>query len=101
VVDEHERQERVRKAPVALQANGAPVSSLAESFREAGIEVVEWKGSDLTAATGAFYDAVRDGALVHRPWPALDLAAATAAPRMLEGGAFVWDRKRSPWTLRR
>lgn len=91
-----DRQERVRTAPVVVQANGAPESSLVEEFREAGVDVVEWKGSDLTAATGAFYDAVRDGTLKHGAWPALDIAAATAVPRMLEGGAFLWDRRRSP-----
>jgi hypothetical protein len=90
------RQPRVRKAPVVVQASGAPESSLIPQFREAGIEVTEWKGSDLTAATGAFYDAVRDRSVRHGPWPALDLAAATAVPRMLEAGAFLWDRRRSP-----
>lgn len=91
-----ERQERVGNARVAMQASGAPESSLIEEMIEAEVEVVEWKGSDLTAATGAFYDAVRDGSLRHGPWPALDLAAATAVPRMLEAGAFLWDRRRSP-----
>jgi hypothetical protein len=91
-----DRQERVRNAPVVLQANGAPVSSLKDAMDEAGIQVVEWKGSALTAATGAFYDAVRGKTLVHRPWPSLDVAAATAVPKMLEGGAFVWDRRKSP-----
>jgi hypothetical protein len=79
-----------------VQASGAPESSLIPEFREAGTEVTEWKGSDLTAATGAFYDAVRDGSVQHGPWPALDLAAATAMPQMLEAGAFLWDRRRSP-----
>jgi hypothetical protein len=91
-----DRQDRVRGAAVVLQANGAPVSSLREAMVEAGVNVVEWKGSALTAATGAFYDAVREGTLVHRPWPSLDVAAATAVPKMLEGGAFVWDRRKSP-----
>jgi hypothetical protein len=91
-----DRQERVRNAGVALQANGAPVSSLRDAMEDAGVKVIEWKGSDLTAATGAFYDAVRDGTLRHRPWPSLDVAAATAVPKMLEGGAFVWDRRKSP-----
>jgi hypothetical protein len=91
-----DRQARVRTAPVALQAAGAPVSSLADSLREAGVNVVEWKGSDLATATGGFYDAVKDGTVRHGPWPALDIAAATAVPKMLEGGAFWWDRKRSP-----
>lgn len=91
-----DRQERVRAAPVVMQANGAPESSLIDSFREAGINVVEWKGADLTIATGLFYDAVREKQVLHGPWPALDVAAATAIPRVLEGGAFMWDLRRSP-----
>ena len=39
---------------------------------------------------------IRDGALTHNPWPSLDLAAATAVPKMTEGGAFLWDGRRSP-----
>jgi hypothetical protein len=81
---------------VAVQASGAPVSSLIETLREAGVDVVDWKGSDLATATGSFYDAVKDGTVKHGPWPALDIAAATALPKMLEGGAFWWDRRRSP-----
>jgi hypothetical protein len=39
---------------------------------------------------------VRTGGLRHTgPNPPLDIAAATAVPKMAEGGAFMWDRKRS------
>lgn len=91
-----DRQERVRAAPVVVQTNGAPASSLIESFRDAGVRVEDWKGPDLSSATGGFYDLVRENRLHHRPSPVLDIAAATALPRMLEGGAFVWDRRKSP-----
>lgn len=81
------------------QTRGAPVSALAEELaRElAGeIEHVDWQGADLPGGTGRFYDLVRDRALTHNPWPSLDLAAATAVPKLTEGGAFMWDRKKSP-----
>ena len=91
-----ERQERVRKARVVVQGKGAPVSSLIDAMREAGVNVEECAGSDLSAACGSVYDLVRDGLVKHPPWPALDVAAATAVPKMLEGGAFVFDRKKSP-----
>ena len=91
-----ERQERVRKARVVVQGKGAPVSSLIDAMREAGVNVEECAGSDLSAACGTVYDLVRDGLVKHPPWPALDVAAATAVPKMLEGGAFVFDRKKSP-----
>lgn len=84
---------------VTGQTRGAPVSALMGDLRAAldgEIEVVDWAGGDLPGGTGRFYDLVRDGALTHNPWPSLDLAAATAVPKLTEAGAFMWDRKRSP-----
>lgn len=92
-----ERDERLRGAPLVVQAAGAPESSLIEDLEQVdGIRVVPWKGGDLASAAGSFYDLVRDGKVKHLPQPLLDLAAATAVPRMLENGAFFWDLKRSP-----
>jgi phage terminase large subunit-like protein len=99
-----DRQQRIRDAGVVVQVSGAPVSSLVDALQDAGIRVLEWKGADLGAATGAFYDLVRLGArdedgnpagLRHRPQPALDVAAATAMTRP-STDAYVWDRKKSP-----
>lgn len=84
---------------VTVQARGAAASSLLEGLRtdlEGLIEVVDWGGADLPAGTGRFYDLVREGALTHNPWPSLDLAAATAVPKLTDGGAFMWDLRRSP-----
>ena len=81
------------------QTRGAPVSALMGELRAAlagKIEVVDWQGSDLPGGTGKFYDLVRNGDLTHNPWPSLDLAAATAVPKVTDGGAFMWDHKRSP-----
>jgi len=99
-----ERAEVVRSAPVAVQAKGAPASSLIEDMRDAGINVVEWGGADLPNGTGAFYDRVRravgegdaDAGLRHLNQPVLNLSAATTVPKLTEGGAFMWDRKKSP-----
>lgn len=98
-----ERSPDVRTAPVAVQARGAPVASLITPLTESGVNVVEWGGTALGAATGAFYDRVRaavgegqaDKALRHLNQPVLNLAAATAATRPL-GDAWLWDRRRSP-----
>jgi hypothetical protein len=81
---------------VVLQAKGAPVSSLLEELQDCGIPVIEWGGSDLGAACGSFYDLVtrEPPGLFHRPQPALDVAAATAATRPL-GDSWVWDRRKS------
>jgi hypothetical protein len=80
---------------VTAQSNGAPVSFLIPDLVAAGVKVSDWKGPELANGTGSFYERVRTGALRHTPAPALDIAAATAVPKMLESGAFVWDRKRS------
>jgi hypothetical protein len=95
----------------ALQAAGAPVSSLlAEIYKAAEpaggrvrFEVAEWSGSELARGTGVFYDQVRvvvgEGGggkgLRHQVQPVLDVAAGAAAARPM-GDGFVWDRKKSP-----
>lgn len=90
--------------PVTVQARGAPVSSLADDLSDIeGLTFVEWQGSALGAATGAFYDGVRcevsDGLqpprIWHRPQPVLDIAAATATIKPL-GESYVWSRAKSP-----
>ena len=84
---------------VTGQSRGCPVSPLMGELKAGlagAIEVADWAGSDVTGDTGKLYDLVREDGLAHNPWPSLDLAAATAVPKMSEGGAFMWDRKRSP-----
>jgi hypothetical protein len=79
------------------QSRGAPESGLLDTLETSlDIPVVDWQGSDLADGTGRFYDLVREGKVAHNPWPSLDLAAATAVPKLTEGGAFLWDGKRSP-----
>lgn len=97
-----DRSEAVLSAPVAVQAKGAPCASLVGPLREAGVEVVEWGGSELGAGTGAFYDRVRaavgEGAaetgLRHRSQAPLNIAAANAATKPL-GDSWCWDRRKS------
>lgn len=81
------------------QSRGAPESGLLDALEVSladVIPVVDWQGADLAGGTGKFYDLVRENALTHNPWPSLDLAAATAVPKLTEAGAFLWDGKRSP-----
>lgn len=88
---------------IAIQANGAPASSLIAPLREAGYEVIEWGGSELGKATGTFYDRVRasigesesPATLRHRSQPLLDVAVAVALPKLI-GDSWVVDRKKSP-----
>jgi hypothetical protein len=81
---------------IAGQGRGAPESGLVEALRLSGLPVVKWEASGLPEGCGRFYDAVRDNDVTHLAWPELDVAAATAVPRLTEAGSFVWDRKRSP-----
>lgn len=90
------------KITVVVQAKGAPTTSLVEALRaEKSIDLIEWGGSDLAGACGTFFDLVKaalkpgERRVVHLPWPALDLAAATAVTKPL-GDGWVWDRRKSP-----
>ena len=89
------RVEKHNIVGVGLQAKGAPVSSLLEDFQATDLPLIEATGSDMAAASGVFYDTVRDIKLRHLPQPLLDLAASTAVMRRLSDGAWVWDRKNS------
>jgi hypothetical protein len=98
-----ERSPEVRAAQVAIQARGAPASSLLPELAEAKVRVKEWAGSALGVGTGEFYDRVRaaigegssSAELRHLDQPVLNLAAATAATRPA-GDAWLWDRRKSP-----
>lgn len=91
---------------VAWQRRGAPVSSMSDELGAiAGLACVEVEGRDLAAACGRLWDGVSaclDGSdsdatpVMHRPQPALDMAARTAATRPLGDSAWVFDRSKSP-----
>jgi len=89
---------------VAVQARGAPASPLVEDLAGVvGLDVAEWGGPDLGNGTARLFDLVKDSAagpprrgLAHLPQPVLDVAAATAVPRLLSDGGMAWDRRRSP-----
>jgi len=80
---------------VIIQARGAPASGFIDELREAGVNVVELGGPDLTKAYGHFYDLIINDKAAHRPSPVLDAAAGTAKARVI-GDSWVIDRKNSP-----
>jgi hypothetical protein len=96
-----EKPERGR--PVAVQSRGAPASGMADDLRDAGVDVVDWSGSDVSSACGALYDRVRaavgegtqEAGVRHLGQPVLDVAAATAVTKPM-GDAWVLDRRKSP-----
>lgn len=89
---------RVHKpAGVVWQYNGAPVSSITDDLEKSDLPLIKWAQSDLVRATGLVYDLICSEipGLYHRPQPALDVAAATAAIKTA-GDAWLWDRNKSP-----
>lgn len=93
---------KVRPDYVALQRRGAPVSSMWEALREAGVEPFAWEGGSLAGWHGTFFDLVASAVaeddpvvkLTHGEQPALDVAAGSASTRDL-GDGWVIDRKGS------
>lgn len=82
---------------VVVQERGAPVSSLIEDLQRAGVPVIPWSGSAVTAAFGQMYDllAMKDSPFRHMDQPVLDVAVQAAVVKLL-GDAKVIDRKASP-----
>lgn len=90
-----------KKRPVAVQP-GSPGWSLVQDLIDAGVTVVEWKGTELGAGCARFYDAVQASltdagpGVRHGNAPHLNLAAQTAFTKVLSGGSWVWDLAKSP-----
>lgn len=79
------------------QGRGALVSPLLERLELEGLPVTPCQGPDLPAATTVLFDQVRDkDGAAHLAWAELDTAARTAVTKVLDGGAVVLDRRRSP-----
>ena len=87
-----ERKDRF--AGVVVQARGAPASGLIDPLKEAGIEVLELGGSELTKAYGYMFDMICEHKVAHRPAPVLDAAAEGAKAKII-GDSWVIDRKSS------
>lgn len=77
------------------QAKGSPVSDLIQELEYAGYPVATWSGSDLTAGTGRFYDAVVNQDFRHFDQPPVDVPASAAATKITDGGSMLFDRRRS------
>lgn len=91
---------------VTMQTRGAPVSSLADGFEDAGLSLIRWEGAHLAGWHGLAYDLVRAAVaddrdkdiplpFTHGEQPNLDVAAGTAAIKAI-GDGWVIDRKNSP-----
>ena len=80
---------------VAVQANGAPASSLLDDLVAAGVPVEPWSGAELGKASGRIYDLIKDAAGTHLDQPLLNVAAATAHTKPA-GDSWLFDRAHSP-----
>jgi hypothetical protein len=87
-----------------VQSNGAPVTSLLPDIEEAhlpdgraaGLPLIDWKGTDLSAATGKTFDLLEGRKIRHLAHPGLDAAATSASVKVLSQGGWVIDRAKSP-----
>jgi hypothetical protein len=80
---------------VAVQGNGAPVSSLIPDLeRELTCPVVPISGADVARACGYAHDAVTSHRVRHRGQSQIDRALAVAEVRSLSDG-WALDRNRS------
>lgn len=90
------RFEKIAPSHVVVQGpKGAPAVDIGEALEERGIPVSWAQGAHVTGSAVKFYDAVRDGMIVHIGQPGLDMAAQTAQLRYAGDGVFMWDRRKS------
>jgi len=91
------KEHRADYEAIVLQTStGTPAASLLDALEAEELPVVKWAGSDLSAATGQAFDMLRDRRVKHLPHPGLDMAATSAAVKIMPGGGFVIDRAKSP-----
>jgi hypothetical protein len=87
--------EQYRPLAVALQGNGAPVSSLLDDLVATHGDVIRpVSGTELGRACGVFHDAATQGGLVHIDQAPLNDAVLHASVRP-QSDAWTWDRRRS------
>lgn len=86
---------------VGLQSAGnAPATVLVPLLEDAGIEVCQWRGADMTGSVIAYTAAIRDHVITHPGRGAdgqptlLELAATGVKDRKLSDVA-IWDREKS------
>ncbi len=79
---------------IALQATGAPVSSLLPDLERLDVPLIQVAASDIPRACGLAYDTVRAGTVRHLGQAQVERALSVAETRTLSDG-WALDRKRS------
>ncbi|KAA8723002.1 hypothetical protein F4V58_06630 [Corynebacterium phocae] len=87
---------------VAMQVRGCPAAALAPLVENAGIEVVEWQGANMTGSVLGFVNSLRAGEILHsgRSPESPDMetrleAAAVGVRDKKLGDVFIWNRDKS------
>lgn len=97
---EKPRVERYATAAVAMQASGAPISTLHDDLKATAPEDFQEKvlkgmtAAELARACGLVYDLIKDGGIEIAPHAALDTAADGGVAKPM-GDSWVIDRARS------
>lgn len=87
---------------VGLQVKGSPSNALTPLLKDAGIEVAEWQGTDMTSSVLGFFTAIQERTI---RWlgrdpdfpttPTLLEQAAIGVKDRKAGDTFIWDRDKS------
>lgn len=81
---------------VVLQGpTGTPVSAIADLIEEKRIPITWLKGSDVTTSTAKFYEAVKNGEIVHRDQQLLTLSAQTTQLHYTPSGTYMFKREKN------
>lgn len=97
LVAETKRIQDTHHCAVVVDDKG-PAADLIKALEDGGVKVTRASLSDYAEACSGFYDAVREGTLLHPSAPELDDAASSATWRAV-GERRVWGRKSGDITM--
>lgn len=73
-----------------------PAASMAAEIEDAKLPFIKWAATDVSAAHGQMFDALRDNKIRHLSHPGMDSAATSAATKVGPEGGWVLDPMKSP-----
>lgn len=79
---------------VGMQVRGSASAALLPLLQEAGIEVAEWQGTDMSASVLGFVTEIKNRGIRHRDQPVLTVSVEGAVEKR-RGDIFIWDREKS------
>lgn len=79
---------------VGMQVRGSASAALVPLLEEAGIDVAEWQGTDMSSSVLGFVTEVKNRGIRHRDQPVLTVSIEGAVEKR-RGDIFIWDREKS------